>query len=132
VRIIPYLVAIFVAMAMFRGAGGIDLLTRFLSKPMSYIGFPPELLPIALIRPLSGSGTLGLFSDIVAKYGPDHLLSLTAGTIFGSTETTFYVLAVYFGSVNIKRTRHAVPAGLVADIVGIAASIIICRKMFGP
>jgi spore maturation protein B len=94
------------------------------------VGFPTELLPLCIVRPLSGSGTLGLFSDIVAVHGPDSLLARTAGTIFGSTETTFYVIAVYFGAVGVKRTRHAVPAGLIADGVGIIASIIICRLMF--
>ena len=131
VRIIPNLVAILVAIGMFRGAGGIDLLTKALAPLMKLINFPPELLPMALIRPLSGSGTLGVFTDIVNKFGPDHMLSRMAGTIFGSTETTFYVLAVYFGSVSIKRTRHAVPAGLVADVVGIIASVIVCRAVFG-
>ncbi len=130
VRIIPNLVAILVAIGMFRGAGGIKLLTDALTPLMTIIHFPPELLPMALIRPLSGSGTLGIFTDIVNQYGPDNILSRMAGTIYGSTETTFYVLAIYFGSVSIKRTRHAVPAGLVADIVGIAASIIICRLAF--
>ena len=131
VRIIPNLVAILVAIGMFRGAGGIDLLTKALAPLMNLIHFPAELLPMALIRPLSGSGTLGVFTDIVNKFGPDHMFSRMAGTIYGSTETTFYVLAVYFGSVSIKRTRHAVPAGLVADVVGIIASVFVCRMVFG-
>jgi spore maturation protein SpmB len=129
-RIIPNLVAILAAIGFFRGAGGIALLTKILSRPLNWIHFPPELLPMALIRPLSGSGSLAVFTDIVNTYGPDHILSKTAGTIFGSTETTFYVLAVYFGSVSVKRTRHAVPAGLVADFVGIMASIFICKMVF--
>jgi len=131
IRIIPNLVAILVAIGMFRGAGGIDLLTKVLAPAMNFVHFPPELVPMALIRPLSGSGSLGVFTDIVIKYGPDHILSRMAGTIYGSTETTFYVLAVYFGSVSIKRTRHAVPAGLVADVVGIIASVAVCRMVFG-
>jgi spore maturation protein SpmA len=131
IRIIPNLVAILVAIGMFRGSGGIDMLTHWLTPLMNAIHFPPELFPMAMIRPLSGSGTLGIFTDIVQKYGPDHILSRTAGTIFGSTETTFYVLAVYFGAVGIKRTRHAVPAGLVADIVAVIASVMICKMVFG-
>src|SRR3989442_1138838 len=103
------------------------MITNVLTPLMTALHFPPELLPMALIRPLSGSGSLGVFTDIVNKFGPDHILSRTAGTIYGSTETTFYVLAVYFGAVNIKRTRYAVPAGLVADTVGVIASVIICR-----
>jgi spore maturation protein B len=95
------------------------------------IRFPTELVPLALMRPLSGSGTIGLFSDLVKQLGPDHLVSRMAATILGSTETTFYVVAVYFGAVGVQRTRHAVPAGLVADLVGIIASVIICRLVFG-
>ena len=130
VRIIPYLVAMLVAIGMFRGAGGIDLLTRWLKPAMDWAHFPVELTPIALMRPLSGSGTLALFSDLVKQLGPDHLVVRMAGTIYGSTETTFYVVAVYFGAVGVQRTRHAVPAGLIADAVGVVASVIVCRLVF--
>ena len=130
VMIIPYLVAILVAIGMFREAGGIEMVSKALKPALDAVGFPTELLPMCLVRPLSGSGTLGLFSDIVKEFGPDSLLARTAGTIFGSTETTFYVVAVYFGAVAVKRTRHAVPAGLIADVVGIIASVIICKMMF--
>jgi spore maturation protein SpmA len=130
IMIIPYLVAILVAIGMFREAGGIEMISNALKPLLSALGFPTELLAMCLVRPLSGSGTLGLFSDIVKEFGPDSLLARTAGTIFGSTETTFYVIAVYFGAVAVKRTRHAVPAGLIADVVGIIASIIICKMMF--
>jgi spore maturation protein B len=98
---------------------------------MAAIGFPPDLLPLVLMRPLSGSGTLGVFSELVKNFGADSLISRTAGTIYGSTETTFYVFAVYFGSVGIKRTRYALVAGLAADLAGVIASIIICRAVFG-
>ena len=131
VMIIPYLVAILVAVGMFREAGGIAMLTKLLKPVLDFVHFPTELLPMCLVRPLSGSGTLGLFSDLVKEFGPDSLIARTAGTIYGSTETTFYVIAVYFGAVNVRRTRHAVPAGLIADAVGIVASVIICRLMFG-
>ncbi len=131
IRIIPYLVAILVAMGMFRAAGGIDLISAALAPAMQAIGFPPPLLPMVLMRPLSGSGTLGLFAELVKQYGPDSLISRMGGTIFGSTETTFYVLAVYFGSVAVKRTRYALPAGLFADTVGVIASVIFCRLVFG-
>ena len=130
-RIIPFLVAILVAIGMFRGAGGIDMLSRALDPVLKFVGFPAELLPMALMRPLSGSGSLGIFSELVATHGPDSILARMAGTIMGSTETTFYVLAVYFGSVAIRRTRHAVPAGLLADVAGMIASIIVCRIVFG-
>lgn len=130
VTIIPYLVAILVAVGMFRGAGGIDLITKALKPVLDLVHFPTELVPMCLMRPLSGSGTLGMFTELVKTHGADSLIARTAGTIFGSTETTFYVIAVYFGAVAVKRTRHAVPAGLIADLVGIIASVIVCRMMF--
>jgi len=130
IRIIPYLVAILVAVGMFRAAGGIELLGNLLRPILSAIGFPPDLLPLVLMRPLSGSGTLGVFSELVKQCGPDSLVTRMAATIYGSTETTFYVLAVYFGSVAVKRTRYAVLAGLTADLVGVVASVIICRMVF--
>lgn len=130
-KIIPFLVAILVAIGMFRGAGGIEAMKSVLAPVLVPLGFPPDILPLALVRPLSGSATLGLFTELVQTTGPDSLVSRIAGTIYGSTETTFYVIAVYFGSVAIRRTRHAVAAGLFADFVGIIASIAICRLMFG-
>lgn len=130
VRIMPYLVAILAAVGMFRGAHGIDLIAVQLKPILDYFGFPAELLSLAFMRPLSGSGSIALVSDIINTYGADHLFSKMAGTILGSTETTFYVLAVYFGSVGIRRTRHAVAAGLLADIVGVIASVKLCQLMF--
>jgi spore maturation protein SpmA len=131
IRIIPFLVAILAAIGMFRGAGGIDLLTRWLRPALDLVRFPSELLPLALMRPLSGSGSLGLLGDLVKQFGPDSLIARMAATIYGSTETTFYVIAVYFGSVGVHRTRHAVAAGLIADLAGIIASIVVCRLVFG-
>ncbi len=118
-----------VAIGMFKGAGGIDLLTRLLTPMLAPLHFPPDLLPLALMRPLSGSATLALLADIVHRLGPENIVSLMAATIYGSTETTFYVAAVYFGSVGIKQTRHAIPAGLLADFVGVVASVVICREV---
>ena len=131
IRIIPYLVAMLVAVGMFRAAGGIDLLSRALAPVMNALGFPTDLLPMVLVRPLSGSGSLGFFTELVKQFGPDSLIARMAGTIYGSTETTFYVLAVYFGSVAIKRTRHALLAGLTADFVSVVVAVIICRIVFG-
>lgn len=129
-RIIPYLVAILVAVGMFRAAGGVEIITRGLAPLLNVVGFPPELVPMCLMRPLSGSGTLGIFSELVESEGANSLLALMGGSIFGSTETTLYVAAVYFGSVAVRRSRHAVPAGLFADGVGMVASVVICRWMF--
>jgi len=128
-KIIPFLVTMLVAIGMFKGAGGIDLLTKALSPILSPLQFPPDLLPLALMRPLSGSATLALLTDIVHRLGPDNIISLTAATIYGSTETTFYVVAVYFGAVGVKQTRHAIPAGLLGDLTGVIASVIICRAV---
>jgi spore maturation protein B len=128
-RIIPFLVTMLVAISMFKGAGGIDLLQRALNPLLQPLHFPPDLLPLALMRPLSGSGTLALLTDIVHRLGPESIVSLTAATIYGSTETTFYVAAVYFGAVGIRQTRHAIPAGLLADLTGVIASVIICRAV---
>jgi spore maturation protein SpmA len=128
-KIIPFLVTMLVAINMFKGAGGIDLLTRVLTPVLGPLQFPPDLLPIALMRPFSGGATLALFTDVVHRLGPDNIISLMAATIYGSTETTFYVAAVYFGSVGVKQTRHAIPAGLLADLTGVIASVIICRAV---
>ena len=128
-RIIPFLVTMLVAIGMFKGAGGIDILTKLLSPILTPLAFPTDLVPLALMRPLSGSATLALLTDIVHRLGPDHITSLMAATIYGSTETTFYVAAVYFGAVGIKQTRHAIPAGLLADLTGVIASVIICRAV---
>jgi spore maturation protein SpmA len=131
IRVIPFLVAILVAVGMFRGAGGIEALKSALAPLLTPLGFPPDLLPLVLVRPLSGSATTGLFAEIAQRLGPDSLTTRMAGTIFGSTETTFYVIAVYFGSVAVRRARHAVAAGLIADLAGVVASVVICRLMFG-
>ncbi len=128
-KIIPFLVTMLVAINMFKGAGGIDLLARVLAPILTPLHFPTDLLPIALMRPLSGGATLALFTDVVHRLGPENIVSLMAATIYGCTETTFYVATVYFGSVGIKQTRHAIPAGLLADLTGVVASVIICRAV---
>jgi spore maturation protein B len=129
VRIIPYLVAILVAVGMFRASGALDLLLNFLSPVLTFVGFPPENLPLALMRPLSGSGSLGLLTDLVKEHGADSLYSKIGATMFGSSETTFYVLAVYFGSVGITRSRHALIAGLTADAMGAIAAVFFCKLL---
>jgi spore maturation protein SpmB len=128
-RIIPFLVTMLVAISMFKGAGGIELLKSVLNPVLAPLHFPPDLLPIALMRPFSGSATLALLTDVVTRLGPNNIVSLTAATIYGSTETTFYVAAVYFGSVGVKQVRHSILAGLLADLTGVIASVIICRAV---
>ncbi len=129
-KIIPYLVAMLVAIGMFRASGAMDLLARGLAPLTGLVGMPAEVLPPALLRPLSGSGTLALVSELMKTHGPDSFVGRLASTIYGSTETTFYVLAVYFGAVGIRRTRHAAAAGLVGDVVGIGAALLFCRLLF--
>jgi len=131
IRIIPFLVAILVAIGMFRAAGGIDLLARVLSPIFQPLRFPTALLPLVLMRPLSGSGSNGIFAELVNAHGPDSLIAKMGATVMGSTETTFYVIAVYFGSVAVRRTRHAVAAGLIADLTGVIAAVLICNLVFG-
>jgi spore maturation protein B len=130
IRIIPYLVAILVAVGMLRGAGAIDMLARWLDPVLVRVGFPVEILPLAIMRPLSGSGSMGIVTELIKVHGPDSFIGRLAASAYGSTETTFYVLAVYFGSIGIKKTRHAVLCGLTADIASLIAAIIICRMVF--
>lgn len=130
VKIIPYLVAMLVAIGIFRAGGAMEWLIFMLGPVTNLIGFPAEALPMALMRPLSGSGSLGIMSENLAVYGPDSYLGILVSTIYGSTETTFYVLAVYFGAVNIKNTRHALPVGLIADVCGILGALFIVKLLF--
>jgi len=123
VRIIPYLVAMLFAIGIFRASGAMDLLTALLAPATSLIGMPPEALPMALMRPLSGSGSLGIMTELMKAHGPDSLIGIMASTMYGSSETTFYVLAVYFGSAGVKNTRHAVPVGLIADVAGMLTAV---------
>jgi len=123
VTIIPYLVAILAAVGMFRKSGGMDALVRTIGPATGALGLPPEVLPLALLRPLSGSGAFGITAELIETHGPDSYIGELASTMNGSTETTFYVLAVYFGSVGVSRIRHAVPAGLAADFAGVVASV---------
>jgi spore maturation protein SpmA len=131
IKIIPYLVAMLMAIGIFRAGGAMDWLIYILKPITNFIGMPAEALPMALMRPLSGSGSLGIMTEIISVHGPDSFIGILVSTFFGSTETTFYVLAVYFGTINIKNTRHAVPAGLIADVAGILGALFIVRLLFG-
>lgn len=129
--VLPYLVAMIVAIGMLRASGFFTLMGELLAPLMNMIGMPAEVLPLALIRPFSGSASIGIMAELIHQYGGNSMIAKTAATMMGSTETTFYVIAVYFGSVGILRTRHAIPAGLLADLAGVVASVIICRYLFG-
>ena len=131
VTIIPYLVAILFAIGMFRESGAMGFLISGLDPVLGLIGVPSEVLPMAIIRPLTGSGSAAIVADMISQYGEDSIYVKMAATMFGSTETTFYVIAVYFGAVGIRNERHAVPAGLIADAVGVLASVYVVKLLFG-
>lgn len=131
VRIIPYLVAILVAIGMFRGSGAMDSVIAWLTPVLGFIGVPAEALPMMVIMPLSGSGAQGVLADGLNTYGPDSYLGNLLSVLNGSNETTFYIIAVYFGSVVISRTRHALPACLAGNVAGFAAAIAVCNWVFG-
>ena len=131
VKIIPYLVAILFAVGMLRAAGGMSLLGSAMGPLLHPLGIPAEILPMALLRPLSGSGAYGLMIELIQTHGPDSPIGYLASTLQGSTETTFYVLAVYFGAVNVTKTRHAALAGLSADFAGFIGAILACRLLLG-
>ena len=130
VRIIPYMVAMFVAIKIFRVSGAMEILTWLCSPVLNLIGAPSEVLPLAVMRPLSGSSALGLASELIYTYGPDSFIGRLASVMQGTTDTTFFVLTVYFGSVGIRRYRHAVPLGLTADLIGLFVSLYICHLFF--
>jgi len=129
VRIIPFMVAIFVAIGMFRASGAMEILVNTLSPITSAVGMPAEALAMAVMRPLSGSGAFGIMSEMVNQ-APDGFLAFLVSVMQGSTETTFYVLAVYFGAVGIRRSRHALPAALCADAMGVVAAVVVSRLWF--
>lgn len=129
--IIPFLVGMLVSISIFRASGALEALTNWLRPAMTQIGVPPEIVPLALIRPISGTAALGMTSDLIAVHGPDSFIGRLVSVLQGSTDTTFYVLTVYFGAVGVKKMGDALKVGLLADLVGIAASIAVVAFMFG-
>lgn len=129
IKVLPYIVAILVAIGMFRVSGALDFLSETLAPLTLRIGMPPETLPVALMKPLSGSGSLGLVAEILQR-DPDSFTARVASTMFGSTDTTFYIIALYFGSVGIRRIRHALVVGLIADAAGLLAAVWVCHLVF--
>ena len=128
-NIFPTLVGLFVAIGALRSSGVIDLIANFLTPVLNLINFPTEILPLALIRPISGSSSIAVATDIMNRFGVDSNIGFIASVIMGSTETTVYTIAVYTSSVGIKKTRFMLWAALTADFVGIATSVIICRLL---
>ncbi len=127
VRIIPYLVAIFFAISFFRFSGAMDIFKAIINPVTDLIRMPGDVVPLALMRPLSGGGALGITSELITTFGPDSLEGFMASIMQGSTDTTFYIIAVYFGSVGIKNARHAVGGGLIADLAGILMAVFVAN-----
>ncbi|MBS3975227.1 MAG: spore maturation protein [Syntrophomonadaceae bacterium] len=130
IRLIPYIVGIYVAIGIFRSSGAMELSVMLLAPLLSIFNIPGEVLPLMLVRPFSGPAALGLTAELMDRFGPDSFIGRLACTLEGSTDTTFYILAVYFASVGIRRTAYAVPVGLLADFAGFAGAIFICYKIF--
>ena len=130
VRVLPALVALICAVGVLRASGALDLLTHAISPLTDKLGIPGEVVPLALLRPVSGSGAMVIFTDLLERYGPDSLIGRIASVMEGSTETTFYTIAVYYGAVSIRNTRHTVPASVTADLVGFLMSAAAVRLFF--
>ncbi len=130
VKILPALVALMIAVTMFKASGALDILTYSISPVTDFLRIPEEVLPLALLRPVSGSGALAMLETILAQHGPDSLVGRVASVLQGSTETTFYTIAVYYGAVSIKNTRHTVLASLAADFTTLVMSCIAVRLFF--
>ena len=131
-RVCPPVAATLTAAAMFRASGAMEALTSLLAPALEALGIPPETAPLMLLRPLSGSGALALGAELMERLGPDSPAGRTAAVMLGSTETTFYTVSVYFAAAGIRRTRHAIPAALVSDLVGFLCAGIFVRLFFGP
>jgi len=129
IQIVAPLVGLLVAISMLRGSGVLDIVSKVLAPVTNYLGVPPDVLPLAFLRPVSGSGSIAIVNDIFKNCGPDSIAGKIASVMMGSTETTFYTIAVYFGAVGIKNVRHTVKSALVADFVGMAMSVVAVRLL---
>ena len=129
-RILPALVALMTAVGMFKASGALDVLTHFLSPVASLLTLPKEVLPLAILRPISGSGAMAILQDLFSTHGPDSLVGRVASVMQGSTETTFYTIAVYYGATKVRDTRHTLPAALAGDVTGFVMSAVLVRLLF--
>ena len=130
VRILPYVIGFVFAIQIFTASGSFDYIAAALSPILKPVGIPPEILPLALMRPFSGSAAIGMLTTMLTRYGPDSFIGRAASTLMGSTETLFYTTALYYGSVGIKKTRYTIPASLIAELAGLLASVTICKIFF--
>ncbi|MDD9148626.1 spore maturation protein [Sporolactobacillus sp. CQH2019] len=131
VSIMPFLVGMLTAIAVFRASGAMDALIHFIEPLLAAVGMPPEVVPLAILRPISGTGALGLMSDLIKTHGPDSFIGRLASVMQGSTDTTFYVVTVYFGAVGIQKIGDALKVGLLADAVGVICAVLIVTLAFG-
>ncbi len=131
VRILPFVVGFVFAIQIFSASGCFDYIGAALSPVLGPVGIPPEILPLALMRPFSGSASIAMLTTIMGRFGPDSLIGRSASTLMGSSETLFYTSALYYGSVGVKKTRYTIPAALVSEVFGLVASVLLCRLFFG-
>ena len=130
IQIIPHLVGMMVAISVFRASGAMDIMLGLVKPFFQWMGVPSEILPLAILRPITGAGSLAFSTDLMAQFGPDSMIGRIASTVQGSTDTTLYVLTVYFGAVGIQKVRYALKVGLLADLAGFIASIAVCYMVF--
>jgi spore maturation protein B len=131
IRIMPFLIAMMVAVGIFRGSGALDECIAVVQPVLSKVGIPAELIPLAVLRPLSGTGALGMTSEILSSEGPDSMAGRMASTLLGSTDTTLYILTVYFGAIGIRNPRYSLMVGLTGDLTGFIATVCVCKLIFG-
>lgn len=131
ISIIPHLVGMMVAISVFRASGAMEMMVGLLRPVLDLFGVPGEVMPLAILRPLTGSGSLAYTADLIQQFGPDSMIGRIASTIQGSTDTTLYVLTVYFGAVGIRKAGYALKVGLMSDVIGFIAAIVICFLVFG-
>jgi spore maturation protein B len=131
IKIIPHLVGMMVAISVFRASGAMDMLIDWMRPFFNRIGVPTEVLPLAILRPITGAGSLAFTTDLIEQFGPDSMIGRIASTVQGSTDTTLYVITVYFGAIGIRKAGYALKVGLISDLVGFVASIVICLLVFG-
>lgn len=129
--LLPFLVGMIVSISILRSSGALEAFIHLISPLLSFVGIPPEIIPLALVRPISGTAALGMTTELIDNHGPDSFIGRLASTMQGSTDTTLYILTIYFGAVRIKKMRYALKVGLLADLIGIIASIIIVSIVFG-
>jgi spore maturation protein B len=130
IKIIPHLVGMMVAISVFRASGAMELLLGWMRPLLDRIGVPSEVLPLAILRPITGAGSLAFTTDLIKQFGPDSMIGRIASTVQGSTDTTLYVVTVYFGAIGIRKASYALKVGLISDAIGFIASIVVCYIVF--